>query len=163
MDVFEKLANVLERELSEQERLLELLVQERAAIVKVQSDKINEINLKKEDLLVDAKQLEVTRSSLLVNIAANGKKPKLSEVISQCESVKMREKLSRIGMELRSLASTVQQLNSQNSELVRHSLGIVSSALAIFESSAVESDLPSYGKSGELTDARASGRTRSSA
>ena len=168
MDDFERLVRVLEQELSEQEKLLTLLTQERAAIATLQSDRINEINSQKEVLIKGARELEKERCAIIGGISLATDQPqnakaKLADIIACCGSTKVQAKLTEVGGELKTLAGTVQELNSQNAELVRLSLGIVTSTIAIIESSSNESDLPSYGKSGALKENLPTGRQRTAA
>lgn len=163
MDDFRSLLQLLELELDNQTRLLQLLAEEQVAIVTVNQEQIEAINEKKEALLDDARALEQRRSEVIGRIVPLGKqKAKLAEILESCSSPSTKDRLEHVGSELKKTVHSVRDLNELNGDLIRQSLGIISSTLSIicFSPSA---DLPTYSKSGALHSREENARKRTSA
>lgn len=152
MSEFKNLLHTLEAELKKQEALLRLLAKETSAIVALNNDEIQQVNKEKEQILLDAIAIEQQRNSIIRSIAEAKKLKapiKLSLLLQHCQQVELQRRLTRVGAELRSTADSVQRVNEQNAELIRQSLGIIGSTLAIFRQSP-GSELPTYGSAGNL-------------
>lgn len=152
---FRKLLKLLEKELGYQEKLLELLSKERAAIVKLNQDQLDELRVRKEEILHDVQDIEQRRTEIFNQLATseNRKDPlKFSEVLERCPPNEGRGPLKHVGDNLRRVAAQVQEMNQYNGELIKHSLGLIASTVAIMRS-APETDLPTYTPSGELSKA----------
>ena len=150
---FRKLLKLLERELSQQERLLGVLAKERAAIVKLNQDQLDEISETKAQLLADMVDLENRRKEIFTAIALGAKREdnlRFSEVVEMCPPHEGRGQLKHIGENLKKIATEVKSINDQNTLMIKQSLGLITSTIAIIRS-APESDLPTYTPSGTLT------------
>ncbi len=175
MSDYRKLLRILQKELSYQDKILRLLSVERAAIVKLDQERILDIGGQKEKLIGEAVALERERASVLEAMDISGdskggtqKKPFL-EVIATCDEKAISEELQKTGEELKMSAESVKKLNEQNGDLIKQSLGIIASTISIMRSSPA-SDLPTYGRKGRLASeesdsafASRSGRYTSSA
>lgn len=149
---FRKLLKVLEREFSYQEKLLELLVRERAAIVKLNQDELDSLREEKERLLGDMVELEQRRTQIFADLQLEqpeGQQPKLSDVIQLCPPSEGKGQIQHVGENLKRLAVNVREMNDENSKLIRQSLGLIASTIAIM-SQAPETDLPTYSRRGSL-------------
>ena len=163
MDDFSSILQLLERELDNQNRLLQLLTEEQVAIVTVNQERIEAINAKKESLLEDARALEQSRTEILSRIYQGDKKAlKLAKVIENCDSAPTRSRLEQVGKDLKLTVHSVRELNQLNGDLIRQSLGIISSTLSIICSSP-SADLPTYSKSGSIRTSEEGGRKRTTA
>lgn len=163
MREFEELLALLHRETTLQEDLLEVLSRERAAIVSLNQQHINDMSVEKEALLAQAQEIGEKRNAVIsaLHTPANSRvRVKLKDVIEKSPSEYLRRSLERAGAELRITASSVQEMNTKNAELVHQSLGLVLSVLSIFRSAQGE-DLPVYGHRGELRNEPASSGSRS--
>jgi flagellar biosynthesis/type III secretory pathway chaperone len=170
MSHYRKLLRILQKELSYQDKILRLLSTERAAIVKLDQERILDIGNQKKKLIGEAVALERERASVLEKIdlpSANGaeteaKKPFL-EVLATCDEKAISAELQKTGEELKLSAESVKTLNEQNGDLIKQSLGIIASTISIMRSSPA-SDLPTYGRRGKLsseeTDPAFASRTR---
>lgn len=149
---FNRLMRLLEQELIHQEKLLDLLGRERAAIVHLRRDQIESLRQRKEEVLSEAKSVGDKRNEVIRSLLGT-KQPndplKFSSVLERCPTQDLRRKLNNIGDQLKSVASTVRDMNSQNGEMIRQSLGLLASTIAIFRA-APGADLPTYNESGSL-------------
>jgi flagellar biosynthesis/type III secretory pathway chaperone len=174
MSEFKRLLSVLEKELAYHEKLLEVLNSERAAIVTLNPEQIEKLNAQKEEILIEARQCENRRRELIREIggvsstthtpsaaeiaAARAQKapakpaePVFSEIIRNCTQSEIRRELTKVGADLRATAETVREMNNHNAQLIKQSLGLISSTLSIIRSTP-GSELPTYGQRGELRD-----------
>ena len=154
MKEFRALLALLQRELMLQEKLLELVVKERAAIVKLNRDEIEKYVEQKERVLAEMRSLEEKRSVLIASMESGSPAQgdgavKLSSLLESCDSPQLREQLTSTGENLKKTATTAHQLNADNSMLIRQSLGIISSTLAILHSAANDV-LPTYSGAGKI-------------
>jgi flagellar biosynthesis/type III secretory pathway chaperone len=150
---FRKLLKVLEKELKCQEQLLELLSQERVAIVKLNQEQIERIREAKENILTEAIDIEQRRKQIFSALAETAKRTeplKLADVIELCPPQEGRGQLRHVGETLKKVATSVFELNDQNGELIKQSLGLIASTVAIMRA-APEADLPTYTQKGSLT------------
>jgi flagellar biosynthesis/type III secretory pathway chaperone len=142
MTEFQKLLDLLDRELSVQEDLLKLLTRERAAIVKLNSEETAALAEEKSALLEKATLSEQKLQSAF----GEGK---LSEIIAQCEETKLKKQLEAKRSALKEVASRVKELNDLNSQLLQQALGFVSSTFSIVRS-AQTPEPATYGRKGKL-------------
>jgi len=152
---FRKLLKLLEKELSYQEKLLELLSKERVAIVKLNQDQLDELRVRKEEILSDVLDIEQRRTEIFAQLASSEAREeplKFSEVLERCPPGEGRGPLKHAGDNLRKVAAQVQEMNQYNGELIKQSLGLIASTVAIMRA-APETDLPTYTQSGSLTSA----------
>ena len=150
MSQFRQLLKLLEREFGYQEKLLDLLTKERVAIVKLNQDQLDQLTEKKDELLREAGSVEQKRQAVLVALLPDEETPKLSAVVARCPLSEGRHDIERIGRELKELATQVRDLNDQNGLLIRQSLGLIASTVAIM-TSAPDTDLPTYSAKGSLS------------
>ncbi len=161
MSDFIQLLQLLEKELKQQEKLLTLLSEERAAIVKLNREKIESLNDKKGRLLQEGVELETKRKGVIEELVGTRSKKdpfKLSEIVEHCSSKDIREKLERVGAELRKTALAVQEMNNRNAELIHQSLGVINATISIILS-APQDALPTYSEKGALSSEAKSQRS----
>ncbi|MCB0345852.1 MAG: flagellar protein FlgN [Bdellovibrionales bacterium] len=168
MNNFSRLLHLLTQELNAQEKLLEVLSKERAAIVGLDQSAIEGFSRDKNALLEDASKREAARAEIVSDLAelcGNEEGLKLSDILEQCPSADMRKQLESIGKELKLTAETVREMNVHNADLVRYSLGFISSTLAIMHSPPEEQS-KTYGQTGKTSETKkksaSSGRLRTS-
>lgn len=137
------LVHVLKLELQLHSDLLSILEEEKAGIVRVDTEAVQKSGQKKEELLLKAKTLEERRSGLMDG--------KLSELIEKCTDDNVAAELSQIRDQLLQVGTKVQEQNNYNGKLIKESLGLVSTTLAIFRSTPPD-DLPTYGRSGKVKE-----------
>lgn len=150
---FRKLLKLLEKELNYQEKLLELLTRERVAIVKLNQDQLDEIRVAKEKILAEVIDIEQRRKEIFENLGAYAKREeplKFVDVLELCPPAEGRGHLKHVGENLKKVATSVREMNSYNSDLIKQSLGLIVATIAIMRSTP-ESDLPTYTPSGTLT------------
>lgn len=150
---FRKLLKVLEREFSYQEKLLEVLVRERAAIVKLNQDELDSLREAKERLLGEMTDLETQRTKIFDGLSLElpeGEQPKLSHVLEICPPSEGRGQIQHVGENLKRLATNVRDMNNENAALIRQSLGLIASTIAIMSQSP-STDLPTYTRRGAMT------------
>lgn len=156
MQEFRSLVSLLQRELEKQERLLETLTRERAAIVKLNCEQLEEVQREKQGLLDEVRSLEERRTTTIESLTKNLPAPlpdkKLASLVQACPTKELKSQLGAVGEQLKRAATAVRDLNTNNGTLLKQSLGLVSSVLSIFNSSA-GTDLPTYTPSGQITDA----------
>lgn len=157
MNDFSKLLYLLEKEAACHERFLKLLSEERAAIVKLNQEQIQKINLKKEDVLKGAQAIESERQEVIERLLgvvspdrfSRNEGPKFRDILEKCPTGDLKRKLETVGQELKKTVIAVKELNHHNAELIRQSLGIISSTISIMQSGTAF-DLPTYSQSGTL-------------
>lgn len=153
MRLFDNLLAELRRESRVQDKLIELLTTEKDSIISVNRPELEKIRKKKESALEAAKSSEVKRNSIISEIADkfSEKKPlKLAEIVELCPEPRIKAALSDCGKHLKDRALTVQKLNTENGDLLKHAQGIVVTTLAILTAQP-ETDLPTYGQNARLT------------
>lgn len=154
MSLFKNLIRVFERELSFQEQLLGLLTKERVAIVKLNQEELDSISVAKERMLEEGRALEQKRSELLSQLLPGIDEAALNvqQIVNICPPHEGKRELARICDNLKRIASSVRDMNSENSALIRQSLGLIASTIAIMRSGAAAAgDLPTYTKGGALS------------
>ena len=154
MSDFRKLLYLLRKELAYQEKLLSILVKERVAITTLKREDVEKIRLEKEKVIEAARSVEEERSSLMHALSKKeedeGKKAiTLGELLVSCAEPEMRKDLVLVREELRDTVQAVINMNDHNKNLLKQSLGIIASTLAIIRS-APGTDLPTYSPSGSL-------------
>lgn len=167
MNLYSRLLHVLNTELGAQEKLLELLGRERAAIVGLDQSALEKFSQEKQALLEQASTREAARSEIVSGIAKECRceEINLSEILENCPNPDLKRQLESIGKELKSTAEAVRQMNGHNSDLVKYSLGFISSTLSIMHSAPANGPT-TYGQSGKTSDSKkkpaGSGRLRTS-
>lgn len=155
---FQKLFRFLDQELAQHEKLLGLLTQERAAIVKLNQQQIETISEQKSKLLSEAKKIEIKRNEVIESLMAGDeaegpkrrpKQYKLNAILAFCTSSALTTKIEKLAENLKRTVQTVQEMNHYNSQLMKQSLGLISSTLAIIRS-APGTELPTYDGAGVL-------------
>jgi flagellar biosynthesis/type III secretory pathway chaperone len=149
MNEFAQLLHTLERELEQQEKLLDILMRERAAIAKLHHDKVTELAVEKERILERARSIETNRNGVLETILGPVKAMKFSEVLEKCKDLKLRLGLESIGSNLKQTAQIVRELNDENGKLVKQAMGLIASTMAIFRGSG-GAELPTYSNKGAI-------------
>ena len=154
MSQFEKLQKVLLKELKQQEKLLELLTRERAAIAKMNREDVEALTTEKGSILTAAHGLGKDRDVIVAGIGNDvgiENAATFKELIAHCNDSSLKKSLLSVAEELKRTATTVQELNDHNATLIKQTLGIVVSTISIFRSAA-GSELPSYGRSGAVVE-----------
>ncbi len=150
---FRKLQKLLEKEISYQEKLLELLTRERVAIVKLNQDQLDEIRVAKEQILNEVIDIEGRRKEIFDSLAQSAKREeplKFTDVLELCPPAEGRGQLKHTGDNLRKVATEVRDMNTYNSTLIKQSLGLIVSTIAIMRSNP-DADLPTYTQTGSLS------------
>lgn len=150
---YKKLYKIIERQLANQEKLLGLLVQEKVALVKLNQDDLDKVSESKAKVLDDVRDLEEKRSQIFQIISESlelDREVTFQDVIDNCPPAESKGKLQHLCDNLKSLATRVKEINSNNSELIKSSLGLLASTMSIIRS-APEGDLPTYNKGGNLS------------
>lgn len=154
MSQFPKLLRLLQKELSQQEKLLALLSKERAAIVKLNQEEIDRLATEKAKVLEGAMGLEAQRAEVYASVCGSLQNEKteplkFADVVQQCEDRNTKQELTRVGAELKSLVSSVKQINDGNGDLIKQCMGLIATTVSILTSKP-DTDLPTYGSSGKL-------------
>lgn len=150
---FKQLALLLQKELGFQTALEELLAGERVAIIKLDSERLEQIAKEKDAILQQASQTAERRDAILNKLfaaAASDTPRKLSALYEAFEGDKqLKIELEKLTRNLKEVSTRVQDRNEHNAVLIRQTLGIVTSTISIFRS-AVTDELPTYKKTGSL-------------
>lgn len=149
MSRFRALIGIFKRELSFQEQLLQLLTKERVAIVKLNQEELDLLTAQKERLLEEGRSLEQKRSEIVKQILPEIESATVSvqQLIAACSPQDGKRDLTEVCDDLRRVATSVRDMNTENSSLIRQSLGLIATTIAIMKS-APASDLPRYNSSG---------------
>jgi flagellar biosynthesis/type III secretory pathway chaperone len=135
MKQYRALLQTLLKETKIQEKILGLLAEERGRIVHLEREELEKLAEKKEALLNIASELRDSRreifSELKTLLRIEDPKPKLTDIADQCDEEQLRNSLKEAGASLRDVASRVNALNSENGILLKQSLGLLSSTIAI--------------------------------
>lgn len=152
MSRFKTLISLFKREVSFQEQLLQLLTKERVAIVKLNQEELDKLTSQKERLLEEGQALEERRSELVKQILPGIDEATLSvqQLINACPPQEGRRDLTEVTNDLRRLATSVREMNTENSSLIKQSLGLIATTIAIMRS-APATDLPRYTSAGTTT------------
>lgn len=154
---YRTLLQLLQRELKQQERLLELLTKERVAVVKLKQDDILKLAEAKESILGEAKALEQSRATVILELSGSDQPIKLRELLGSCKELSLKRDLERVGGELRKTTEATRELHQTNSILLKQAMGIVATTTAILRS-APDTGLPSYGEGGKMKDKNGASR-----
>jgi flagellar biosynthesis/type III secretory pathway chaperone len=159
---FEKLLSVLTKETRIQEKLLALLAEERTCIVHLRADELNAMQVKKEKFLDELGRHAEERSTIVSEISKDSqpdstepkkaKQPKLTDLVPLCEDKFLRKKLEDVLRELKTVAPATKKLNTENGDLLKHSLGLVSNTIAILSARPSVEDT-TYRKNGRVAGA----------
>lgn len=131
--VLKKIIQNLKSELQLQNGLLELLTHERSEIVHLKSEELNKIREKKEGVLTKISINKSAREELMAPLP-KPENPKdkltLSKVFSSAPQ-EIKSTYDSIYGELKKTLEAVQKLNTENSGLLKQSLGLVTSTISI--------------------------------
>jgi len=155
MSRFQKLLSVLDKELRYQEKILMLLSKEQAAIIRLNQEQMERCRVEKEKLGAEAIALEQQRIEIISECLAQSPsdvdgEPHFADLIANCQDPRVRRDLAHIGEELKETAQAVKKQNELNGNLIRHSLGLITSTIAIMRSYP-GTELPTYTPKGRLT------------
>lgn len=156
---FSKLLAVLNNELLKQEDLLNVLWRERAAILHVKHSEIEKVACEKEKLLSELDELVKTRNDVSMRLVNKLKDDteankteegiKLDTLITKCNQSSIQYQLIECRKEIRRTATTIGELNDFNGKLIRKTLGLITSTVAILSGGCYT---PTYSQSGNLED-----------
>jgi flagellar biosynthesis/type III secretory pathway chaperone len=163
---FEKLLANLVKEIRLQEKLLELLTEERNSMVTLKTERIHEIRKKKEVLLSEVHIHAGQRTEILsgLGFAIQPKKRstfRLSDCINTCSDSSLKKQLEDVSSELAACAAAVKKLNLENGDIIRTSLGVVSNTISIINARPTIED-KNYNRDGKV-HSHGTKRTHSSA
>lgn len=162
MGDFRKLLRLLQEESASQAKLLKILGNERLAIVRLDRNEIEKINLSKDEVVSKAHQLaseRIAEMKLIAGITDKKTKVKLDQILDKCASATLRRDLERARDTLRTAAQTVEIVSEHNSRLIKQSMGLIGTTIALMRR-APDEDLPAYGLHGRLTHELPSSATR---
>ena len=148
---YRQLLQLLQRELKQQEKILEVLARERTAVVKLNQEALEKVSQEKSSLLDEARELEKKRTTVIEELSGSSKPVKLADLLNDCNSQDLKKSLEKVGQDLKKTTLTVKELHENNTVLIRQAMGIVSTTVAILRS-APDTGLPTYGGSGKLRD-----------
>jgi len=134
MNEFIQLLSILTTELKAQEDLLRLLARERTAIVHVNQEEIEAVSSTKDHLFEDLKKLVTTRNEAIYRLAGkylSQETIQLDHLIAKCPQPKTRAELARVREEIKKSAQAIDELNQLNGQLIRKTLGLVSSTVSL--------------------------------
>jgi flagellar biosynthesis/type III secretory pathway chaperone len=141
---FKELSKLLELQFTEQQKLVVLLREEKEALLKLNQEKLDELQNKKTTILETLSSLREKQQALL-ELAKFPKK--LPEIIASCSDPILKKSLVTIHKKLLPIVEEVQNLHKMNDSLVKQANGIISSTISIIRG-AVGTELSSYGKDG---------------
>ena len=121
--------------------------------MKLNQDELDRLRERKEALLTDMAELEERRRTIFSDIRpvdAETPPAKLAEVLELCPPSEGRGQIKHVGENLKRIAVNVREMNDENGRLIRQSLGLIASTLAIMTQTP-DSDLPTYTRRGALT------------
>ncbi len=150
---YKKLYKIIEKQLINQEKLLGLLAQEKVALVKLNQNDLDKITEAKGKVLEEMNDLEERRIQIFQTISESLKldrEVKFQDLIDNCPPTESKGKLQHLCDTLKVMSIRVKEVNSNNSELIKSSLGLVASTISIIRSTP-EVDLPTYTKGGNLS------------
>lgn len=162
MDEYRKLLRILAEQLDVQDRLLKVLAKEATAIQKLDREYLEHIGQEKELILKEAEALEGTRGVLLSSICPSPHRPReritLAKILDLCPLEQIRSKLRDLGSNLRKKVLEVQARNRENAELIRYTLRLVTSTIALIRSGAC-SVVRTYGDRGVIKERKETSTT----
>lgn len=152
---FSRLLRVLEKELSYQEKLLQVLQKEREAIVVMDQKELLLLSDEKRILVEESTKLGLKRAELVSGFiepeqAGAAHPTTLSKILEKCGDPALRRGLSRLGERLRDTVASVKKLNEGNGVLIKQALGFLATVVSIM-SSQTGSSLPTYSPRGRLS------------
>ena len=134
MNDFFQLLSILTTELKAQEDLLRVLARERTAIVHVNQEEIEAVTSTKDHLFEEIQDLVRTRNETIYRLAGKHLSQEviqLDQLITKCPQPKTRAELSRVREEIKKSAHAIDELNQLNGQLIRKTLGLVSSTVSL--------------------------------
>lgn len=152
MNEFVQLLNILTSELKAQEDLLRLLARERTAIVRVNQEEIEAVTTAKDRLFEDLQKLVKTRNEAVYRLAdqyLTHETIQLDNLIAKCPQSKTKTELARLREEVKKSALAIEELNQINGQLIRKTLGLVSSTVSLLSGGSA-ADGETYMSSGNL-------------
>lgn len=134
----EKLLANLERELSLQQSLVDLLEEERVVLTMASTSAIDEINTRKEDLLIKEKKNAAARRDITAQLCSllgcEGAKITLSGLVDMAFDKNQADRLQSHKQSLTNVATTVRINNQRNRELIHAALADVQGSLRLIQS-----------------------------
>ena len=133
--LLKKLSNILNQQVTQYSRLLELLSNERQTIVSDKPEELDELMKQQGTLILELKALEEARLALMDKIAAHFRINASSLTLSRL-SVLVDEPYSseygRVGKQLSEIMNGMEAKNKDNAYLIDRTLDYVNGALRIF-------------------------------
>jgi len=133
--LLKKLSHILNRQVTQYNRLLELLSCERQTIVSDNPEELNELVKHQGTLILELKALEEARLALMDKIAAQFRinagsltLSRLSMLVDEPYSLEYR----RVGRQLSGIMNRIEAMNKNNAYLIDRTLDYVNGALRIF-------------------------------
>lgn len=149
---FRRLLQFFQEELGRQEEVLRILARERTAIVHLNQDEIEKVTELKQRLFEELQSRAQKRQEemLELNRTLKGPEPlELHSLLEKCSSSELREQIALLGQELKKSIAVSQEMNQHNGQLIRKTLGIISSTMAIFQGASIEGS-DTYSAAGEM-------------
>jgi len=159
---FRNLLRLLQEETACQSKLLKLLATERAALVTLNRPEIDKVSKEKEQLIQQAQDIASKRTSLIREASGTTDKrkvAKLSEALEKCAVESLKREIQKIAEDLKETAESVRIVSEHNGRLIKDSLGIVGTTLALMRRTP-EDELPTYGLKGKLSNEQLSSQSR---
>jgi flagellar biosynthesis/type III secretory pathway chaperone len=161
-ELLEKLLGVLTGETELYRGLLQLLQEEKKAVVCAELKGLNETGKEKESLILKIRILEEERVKLLKKIAAAVGSPSPSLTLNElARSVKepFTTRLTECSSTLLALLQSIQELNHTNKALLLHSLELVRGSMTLLNN--VMAAHPVYFRTGKMQTGTATGKVLS--
>lgn len=151
--LYERLLTNLDRELSVQQSLLQLLEEERATLTLASTEAIEETNVRKEALLIKAQENTADQRDIIDQICSvagwAGKKVNLSGLIGMASDETTANKLRGRQQALTNIVDTIRINNRRNKELIQAALEDVQGFLRLIQN--MVSPGGNYQKTGQLS------------
>jgi flagellar biosynthesis/type III secretory pathway chaperone len=133
--LYERLLANLDRELSVQQLLLQILEDEREALTISSTGAVEETNIRKEELLLRGKENAASRRSIIDRICSfpgwQGKEVNLSELVNMAADETTASQLQDRQHKLTNLINTICVTNHRNEELIQAALKDVQGSLQL--------------------------------
>lgn len=149
--LMENLIEILEKENSEYELLLELSTRKTTIVVAGNIEELGQITDEEQDVVSRINRLEKKRDEILHDVADVLNKDvetlKLNNLIQMLAArPKEQEKLARVRDALRETVHAVVRINEQNGELIKHSLEMVEFDLGMMQALKSGPETANYNK-----------------
>ena len=151
--LYERLLDNLDRELSVQQSMRQLLEEERAALTLASVEAIQETNARKETLLLKEKETNTDRQDIVARVSTlpgwEGKTVTLSSLAETASDTNTADRLRQRQQALRDVTKAIRVQNQKNMELINAAINDVQGALHLIQS--MVSPGVSYHKTGQLS------------